>query len=164
MGPRSGLLGWLGLLSLPGPSWGACPLIALWAWPWACPEGACPGSQEEPEASFAECSFNDLMTGSWLWRALALTCSLEMAREQYGKSEGGQQKELGGASACRKRVSAPTPTLDTPPHTHTCGVCCQWPGWTTSDAICLFCRFVFGLDQGKEKSRCRETLVKLARV
>lgn len=66
---------------------GAPQLAAPRAWLWMVLRKLV-GPQEEP--SFAEGSCGDyFMTGPWPWRAFALTCSLDMAREQFEKASGG---------------------------------------------------------------------------
>lgn len=66
-------------------------------------------------ASFAECSLRDSVFSdmSLAWRALALSHSLEVAREE---SEGAQQEARGDLQR------------------EGCGVCLQWPGWVTFGA------------------------------
>lgn len=41
---------------------------------------------------------------------------------------------------------------------HGCSICWQVLGCMILDTICLFRRFVFGLDLGREKSICTEIL------
>lgn len=81
---RSGLEGWLATLTTLGEpvSWQLLgPGLGL-------VQGKLTEPQKESSASCAECSLSDqgLVTGVWLWKALALPGSLEVAREEFDRA------------------------------------------------------------------------------